>query len=137
MTVSVASSSSFVRRSATSAASFRYGIFLSAIALEYQTVLLSAVIRGASYRSPLLVVRENVISCLHDRVAPEPALGVVPLRRLVGRGGGRERIGRSVVVERGPSPSAAVREPLAVLHHEVDVMQACRHHRRGERFQLF
>src|SRR5713226_10234535 len=29
-------------------------------------------------RSPLPVVREKVISCLHDRVAREPALGVVP-----------------------------------------------------------
>src|SRR5205823_14996350 len=39
-------------------------------------------------RSPLPVVRENVISCLHDRVAREPALGVVPLRRLVSQGAG-------------------------------------------------
>src|SRR5881296_472774 len=39
-------------------------------------------------RSPLPVVRENVISGLHDRVAREPALGVVPLRRLVSQGAG-------------------------------------------------
>src|SRR5512138_267819 len=38
MSVSVASSSSVERQSATSAASFRYGIFRSAIAPEYQTV---------------------------------------------------------------------------------------------------
>src|SRR6266550_6262592 len=88
-------------------------------------------------RSPLPVVRENVISGLHGRVAHEPALGVVALRGLVSRGGGRERIGRSVILERGPSPAAAVREPLAILHHEVDVMQACRHRRSWERFQLF
>src|SRR5882724_3158456 len=67
-------------------------------------------------RSPLPVVSENIISRLHDRVAREPALGVVALRRLVSQGGGRERIGRGVILERGPSPSAAVREPLAILH---------------------
>src|SRR5216117_2439813 len=80
--------------------------------------------RPSAAGSPLPVVRENVISCLHDRVAREPALGVVTLRRLVSRGAGLERIGRSVILERGPSPAAAVREPLAILHHEVDVMQA-------------
>src|SRR3989442_3558593 len=88
-------------------------------------------------RSPLPVVRENVISRFHDRVARQSALGVVRLRRLVSRAGGCERIGRSVVLEGAPSPSAAVREPLAVLHHEVDVMQACRHRRSGERLELF
>src|SRR5262249_25354647 len=61
-------------------------------------------------RSPPPVVREHVISCPHDGVAREPALGVVRLRWLVGRGGRRERIGRSVVPERAPSPSTAVRE---------------------------
>src|SRR5258707_11063538 len=71
--------------------------------------------------SPFSVLRENVIFCLHDRVAREPALGVVRLRRLVGLGAGRERTGRGVIIEHGPSPSAAVREPLAVLHHEVHV----------------
>ena len=34
-------------------------------------------------RSPLRVRRENVILCLHYRMAREPALGVVRLRRLV------------------------------------------------------
>ena len=34
--------------------------------------------------SPLRVRRENVILCLHYRMAREPTLGVVPLRRLVG-----------------------------------------------------
>jgi hypothetical protein len=33
--------------------------------------------------SPLPVSRENIIFCLHFRVAREPALGVVRLRRLV------------------------------------------------------
>jgi len=49
------------------------------------------------------VIRENVISRLHHRVAREPALGVVPLRRLASQGAGRERIGRSVIVEHGVS----------------------------------
>jgi hypothetical protein len=34
-------------------------------------------------RSPLRVRRENVILCLHYRMAREPALGVVPLWRIV------------------------------------------------------
>ena len=68
-------------------------------------------------RSPLPVLRGHAVSCRRDRVARERALGVVPLRRLVSPGEGRERIGRGVILERGPSPSAAVREPLAILHH--------------------
>src|SRR5262249_36941299 len=55
-------------------------------------------------------------------MAREPAFGVVTLRRLVSQGCGRERAGRGVIVERTPSPSTAVREPLAVLHHEINVM---------------
>jgi hypothetical protein len=39
--------------------------------------------RAWAMGSPLPVLRENVISCLHYRVAREPALGVVRLRRLV------------------------------------------------------
>src|SRR5262249_56322615 len=55
-------------------------------------------------------------------MAREPAFGVVTLRRLVSQGCGRERAGRCVIVKRAPSPSTAVREPLAVLHHEINVM---------------
>ena len=55
---------------------------------------------AAHTASPVPVIRENVISCLHDRVAREPALGVVPLRRLVSQGAGRERIGRGVSIAR-------------------------------------
>src|SRR5215831_20247964 len=90
-----------------------------------------------AFRSSLSVFREHVISCLHDRVTREPTLGVVALRRLGVLAGRRERVGRGVVEERTPSPSAAVREPLAVLHHEVDVVQASRHGRIGERLLLF
>src|SRR5438034_969231 len=71
--------------------------------------------------SPLSVIRENVVAVLHHRVAREPALRVVFLRRIVRCSGGLKRIGRGVIVELGPSPSAAVREPLAVLHHETSV----------------
>src|SRR5579859_4500544 len=88
-------------------------------------------------RSPVSVIRENVVSCLHDRVAREPALGVVPLRRMVRQGAGRERIGCSVIVEHGPSPPAAVREPVAVLLHEVNIMLGAWHRRCGERLHLF
>src|SRR5690242_5129369 len=70
-------------------------------------------------RSPRRVLCENVVLCLHYRMAREPALRVVPLRRLVSQGCGRERVGRGVIVERAPSPSPAVREPLTVLHHEI------------------
>src|SRR2546429_7251294 len=82
--------------------------------------------------SAALVVREDVVSRLHDRVAPQSTLGVVPLRRHVGCGAGREGAGRRAIVERGPSPPTAVGEPLAVLHHEVDVMLRARHRRGGE-----
>src|SRR5580658_1887304 len=91
----------------------------------------------AGYASPVPVIREDVISHLHACVAREPALGIVPLRRLVSHGAGREGIGRSVIVERGVSPPAAVREPLAVLHHEVHVMLGTWHGRCGEGLHLF
>src|SRR5213594_750259 len=88
-------------------------------------------------RSAIPVVREDVVSRLHDGVAREATLGVVPLRWRVGRGSGGEPPGRGLILEHGPSPPAAVREPLAVLHHKVDVMQCARHRRCGERLQLF
>src|SRR5213594_3402490 len=91
----------------------------------------------AASRSATPVMREDVVSRLHDRVARESTLGVVPLRWRVGRGSGREPPGRGLILEHGPSPPAAVGEPLAVLHHEVDVMQRARHRRGGERLHLF
>src|SRR5213596_1225898 len=91
----------------------------------------------AASRSATPVIREDVVSRLHDRVARESTLGVVPLRWRVGRGSGGEPPGRGLILEHGPSPPAAVREPLAVLHHKVDVMQCARHRRCGERLQLF
>src|SRR5262245_48945832 len=80
-------------------------------------------------RSPLPVIRENVISLLHYGVAREPALGVVRLRRFVRLGARPESIGRGVINEHGPSPSAAIGKPLAILHHEIDVMLGARHRR--------
>src|SRR5580698_5749630 len=79
---------------------------------------------------PVPVIGENVISCLHCRVAREPALGVVPLGWFVFQGGGRERIGPRVILECTVTPSAAVGEPLAVLHHEINVMLGAWHRRR-------
>jgi len=61
-------------------------------------------------------------------VAREPALRVVSLRRIVRLGGGAKRIGRRVIFERAPPPSAAVCEPLAVLHHEINVMLGTWHY---------
>src|ERR1043165_5533859 len=66
-----------------------------------------------------------------------PTLGVVRLRRLVSSGAGRKRVGRSEILEHGISPSAAVREPLAILYHEIHVMQGVRHCRHGELCTLF
>src|SRR5882757_7086876 len=72
--------------------------------------------------SPLSILREYVVAVLHHRVAREAALRVVFLRRSVRCSGGLKRIGCRVIVELAPSPSAAVREPLAVLHHEASVL---------------
>src|SRR5260370_5319464 len=92
----------------------------------------------ANTTSPLGVLRENVVLLLHYRVAREPALGVVPLRRLVRRCAEPERIGRGVILKLAISPSAAVREPLVILHHEVNVMQSAGHQRlTGGRLVLF
>jgi hypothetical protein len=74
-------------------------------------------------------VNDSAIRCRRARKCSrcrssrrEPALGVVFLRRFVRHSGGPKRIGRRVILERAPSPSAAVREPLAVLHHEINVV---------------
>src|SRR5262249_22251096 len=75
----------------------------------------------------LRVLRENVISPLDYGVAGEPAFGTVLLRRVVGGVAGPERFRLGVILELGISPSATVREPLAVLHHEVDVMLGARY----------
>src|ERR1051325_3808621 len=87
--------------------------------------------------SPAPVIRENVVSGLRSGVAREPALGIVPLRRRANRGPGCERIGRGIVIEHGVSPSAAVRESLAVFDHEVHVDQVARHGRIGEELVRF
>src|SRR5229473_1539337 len=105
--------------------------FISTINARDSSCLFIPHLCAAHTASSMPVIRENVISCLHHRVAREPALGVVPLWRLASQGAGRERIGCSVIVEHGPSPPAAVREPLAVLHHEVHVMLGTWHCRRG------
>jgi hypothetical protein len=78
---------------------------------------------------PAPVIGENVIVCLHYRLAREPALGVVLLRWLVFQVGGPERIGGRVIFERAVTPSAALHESLAVLHHEINVMLGARHRR--------
>ena len=72
--------------------------------------------------SPVGVISEDIISCLRDRVARKLALGIVPLRRLGAHCSCRKRVGCGVILECRVPPSAAVSEPLAVLHHEVDVM---------------
>src|SRR5262245_44049881 len=88
-------------------------------------------------RSPLPVLREHVVSCLHERVAREPALGIVFLRRLIVYRRWRERVGRGVKFKGGPTPIAAVREPLAVPHHEIDVMLGSRYGRFWKELVLF
>src|SRR5262249_52764224 len=55
----------------------------------------------------------------------------------VSQGCGRECVGRGVIVERAPSPSTAVYEPLAVLHHEINVMLGTWHHRLSRIRLLF
>src|SRR5215475_5636696 len=83
----------------------------------------------ATRPSSLSVFRENVVALLYYGVARKAALRVVFLRR-----GGRrierlECVGCRIVVECSPSPSAAVREPLAVLDHEINVVLGAWHRR--------
>src|ERR1700722_5101685 len=76
----------------------------------FHPTLIRSARQSAHTASPVPVIREDVISCLHCRMAHEPTLGVVSLWWLVFQGGGRERIGRLVILERAVTPSAAVRE---------------------------
>src|SRR3979409_2107245 len=71
--------------------------------------------------SPLSVLREYVVPVLHHRVAREPALPVVCVGRTVPCRGWLRPLGLRVIVELPPPPPAAVREPLAVLHHETSI----------------
>ena len=73
------------------------------------------------------VIGENVISRLRHRVARESASGVVALwwsARLCAR---PEGLRSGVVIEHGVTPTAAVRESRAVLHHEVYVGKLIRY----------
>src|SRR5262245_22219385 len=83
------------------------------------------------------VLREHIVPRLHDRVARKPALGIVRLRRKARHIAGSERLGCSVIVEHRESPTAAVREPLGVLHHEVDIGERVRHGRIPRILALF
>src|SRR6185369_14054976 len=65
---------------------------------------------AAPTSSALAVLGENVVSLGRQLVACKAALGVVALRRLSSQGSRFEPIGRSVVVEDGIPPSAAVSE---------------------------
>src|SRR5271169_5100964 len=76
-----------------------------------------------SAASPLRVHRKNVVLRLRYRVARCPAFGVVPLRRLIRQGAGPEGIGRGLIFKLGIPPAAAVGESLAILHHEINVME--------------
>src|ERR1700691_5428171 len=60
-------------------------------------------------------------------MACSPALGVVPLRRLVSQSGRPARIGCGIAVEHGISPSVRVRESLTILLDELDPKQITRH----------
>src|SRR5829696_4568039 len=82
--------------------------------------------------SSLCVVGKDVVPVLYNRVAGESALGVVALRRVGCCGGGREFSGYGVILECAPSPSATIRETLAVLHHEIHVVLPARNSGGGE-----
>jgi hypothetical protein len=55
---------------------------------------------------PFRVRREDLIAFCHYRMAREPALGIVRLRRLIRECAGPERLGGGVILKLGISPSA-------------------------------
>src|ERR1700722_2643488 len=85
--------------------------------------------RAPTATSPLGKLRENVVLLLHYRVAGGSALGVVRLRRLICQRARPKCIGRGIILKLAIAPAAAVREPLAILHHEINVMERIRHQR--------
>src|SRR5579883_699480 len=74
-------------------------------------------------RLSLPVLGKNVVSILRRRVARVAALCVIALGRFAGCIACFKRSGRLVVFEYGVTPTAAVRKSLAVLLHEIDVLQ--------------
>src|SRR5580693_8795761 len=94
--------------------------------------------RSSAAELPLGVVRENVVLLCRYRVACGPALGVVLLWRMILRIAGPIRSGRNVILKHGISPAAGVRELLAILHHEVNVVERVGHQRRtGEGLLMY
>src|SRR5215469_16858913 len=75
---------------------------------------------------PIRVCRENVVAVLGERMARETALSIVSLGWFVSQSVGSKRIRCGVVAEHGPSPPAAICEPLAVLSHEINLTQRTR-----------
>src|SRR5580658_117762 len=89
-------------------------------------------------RSPRLILCENIVLRLSHRMAGEAAPGVVSLWRLILQSAGSERIRRGIIFKLGISPSTTVREPLAILQHEISIMLGARHQRlTGLRFVLY
>jgi len=72
------------------------------------------------HQSALLVRVKNVILVLHDRMARETAIdGTGRIRR--------ERVGRGLIVKHRIGPSLGIRESLAVLFDQKDILQGVRH----------
>src|SRR3954469_6353066 len=90
----------------------------------------------AKRNSPLAIPSEHVVRLLGGGVAGEPTARVVPLRRLTCCVAWPERIGWRVVLKNRVSPSAAIGEPLAVLHHEIHIRQVAWHSRPGKKLVL-
>src|SRR3954465_11235421 len=71
---------------------------------------------------PLRICRENVVLRLHCCMTRDPALGVTDVFLIR-----RERVGRGVIAQLSVSPSATVRESLAILRDETNAVQGVRH----------
>src|ERR1700710_2307683 len=85
---------------------------------------------------PFAVLGEYVVSRLRCRVTRRPTLRVVALRWRAGQVARPERVGFAMIFKYGVPPSAAVCKALAVLHHEVHILQVPRYRCSGKELIL-
>src|ERR1700736_2321084 len=82
-----------------------------------------------AFASSLWEFRKYIVPALHNGVACRPALGIVSLGWLIRGIGGPKTVGGSFIFEGSISPAAAIRKSLAVLHHQVHIVECAGYER--------
>src|ERR1700723_2757521 len=82
-----------------------------------------------SRTSSLWIFRKYIVPTLHNGVACRSALGIISLGWLIRGIGGPKTVGGSFIFEGSIPPAAAIRKSLAVLHHQVHIVECAGYER--------